>query len=610
MYSSPAANDNGADEFQVPFGAFRDTELKWNGWGYSHSFFALNPDAHFCMHSQKYTDLDGKPLPDLRPWMERNMAVQFDGRPSTAFGIDPNSLTVPEPQRSLPLFDFLRSHSISFSNAPRIRLIRSHGQTLAEILHLQTGQFGRIPDLVIWPRNEQQIQLVIDAASRFGVLLIPIGGGTSVSKALLCPADDRRLICSLDMGLMDRLLAVDKENMTATAEAGILGQHLENQLNEQGLTCGHEPDSLEFSTLGGWISTRASGMKKNKYGNIEDLLLSARLFTPRGPLEPRQLGQVPRLSAGPDLLQLLLGSEGQLGVISRATVKVFPVPALRCYGAILFPDFNRGVAFFRAVALRKWQPASLRLMDNSQFQMGQAMRIQSSSVWHSLGVRAARLYLTQWKGFRIDQMVAATCLFEGSAEEVETERTRLFGLSKEFGGFRAPDENGQFGYRLTFAIAYLRDLGLQLGMIGESFETSAPWSRVLDLCRNVKELLVKEACKRGVRSDGILATCRVTQVYDSGACIYFYFAFNYNGMSLDKALHIYKQIETAARDEILACGGSISHHHGVGKIRKKWLPAAIGQLGLSVIESLRNRLDSENIFGTGNLVDIASRSKL
>uniref|UniRef100_A0A915LHN6 Alkylglycerone-phosphate synthase n=1 Tax=Meloidogyne javanica TaxID=6303 RepID=A0A915LHN6_MELJA len=180
------------------------------------------------------------------------------------------------------------------------------------------------------------------------------------------------------MGMMSSILNLDVKNMTATVQA----------LNDRGFTCGHEPDSLEFSTLGGWISTRASGMKKNKYGNIEDLILSVRICTSRGILQPRRLGQVPRLSSGPDLLQILLGSEGQMGVISEATIKIFPIPEQRCFGAIIFPDFESGVNFFRAVALKRWQPASLRLVDNAQFQMGQAMRVQeghiSSAIWQSL----------------------------------------------------------------------------------------------------------------------------------------------------------------------------------------------------------------------------------
>uniref|UniRef100_A0A914LLV4 Alkylglycerone-phosphate synthase n=1 Tax=Meloidogyne incognita TaxID=6306 RepID=A0A914LLV4_MELIC len=550
---------------------------------------------------------DGLVLEYLWPWVEKNLGIDVKLRtPSVSI----QSLQIPSPLISNQQFlEFLRVEDIYYSDASLTRLARSHGQTLAEIISIRTGKVGRIPDLVIWPRNEKQILKIIEGAKKFEALLIPIGGGTCVSQALLCPENSQKLICSIDMGMMSSILNLDVKNMTATVQAGIYGQDLEKQLNDRGFTCGHEPDSLEFSTLGGWISTRASGMKKNKYGNIEDLILSVRICTSRGILQPRRLGQVPRLSSGPDLLQILLGSEGQMGVISEATIKIFPIPEQRCFGAIIFPDFESGVNFFRAVALKRWQPASLRLVDNAQFQMGQAMRVQeghiSSAIWQSL----AKVYLTRWKGFQPDQMVATTCVFEGTAEEVQTERQRLFTLASTFGGIRAPDENGQFGYRLTFAIAYLRDLALDLNVIGESFETSVPWTKVLNLCKNVKTLLVHEARKRGIEQH-ILATCRVTQVYDSGVCVYFYYAFNYRGMDVLKALEIYEHIESAARDEILACGGSISHHHGIGKIRKRWLPTTIGPLGVSLMESLRSRLDPENLFNSGNLIENSSSQTL
>ncbi|KAL7075808.1 hypothetical protein ACQ4LE_005138 [Meloidogyne hapla] len=614
--SSKLTINDSINEFQAPLNFFRDNELKWNGWGYIHSSFELSPEnGHFCMRSKKYADLDGKPLPGLRPWVEKNLGIDVHLRTPS---ISIQSLKIPLPLISNPQFlEFLRVEDIYYSDAPMTRLARSHGQTLAEITSIRTGKIGRIPDLVIWPRNEKQILKIIEGAKRFEVLLIPIGGGTCVSQALLCPEDSQKLICSVDMGMMASILKLDSKNMTATVQAGILGQDLEKQLNEKGFTCGHEPDSLEFSTLGGWISTRASGMKKNKYGNIEDLTLSVRVCTSRGILQPRRLGQVPRLSSGPDLLQILLGSEGQMGVISEATIKMFPLPEQRCFGAIIFPDFESGVNFFRAVALKRWQPASLRLVDNAQFQMGQAMRVQESSTTSAIWQSLARIYLTRWKGFQPDQMVATTCVFEGTKEEVEAERQSLFLLASDFGGIRAPDENGQFGYRLTFAIAYLRDLALDLNVIGnfikefkrnlarfggESFETSVPWSQLITLCKNVKTLLVHEARKYGIKQH-ILATCRVTQVYDSGVCVYFYYAFNYRGMDVQKAVEIYEHIESAARGEIIACGGSLSHHHGIGKIRKRWLPTTIGILGVSVMRSLRKELDPEHLFDSGNLFE-------
>jgi len=230
--------------------------------------------------------------------------------------------------------------------------------------------------------------------------------------------------------------------------------------------------------------------------------------------------------------------------------------------------------------------------------MGQALKVKTPSYWKTLMDTVKKLYITQWKGFKQDEMCAATLVLEGTEEEVEAQEKRLYTIGKQFGGLPAGEENGRYGYRLTFAIAYLRDLGFEYSCLGESFETSIPWDKVIDLCRNVKELLHRESKKHGVKYP-ILASSRVTQLYDSGACVYFYFGFNYRG--LEHPLEVYEEIEKAARDEILACGGSISHHHGVGKLRKQWMPATVGDVGLSAMKAVKSQLDPNNIFASGNI---------
>ncbi|KAK7810527.1 hypothetical protein U0070_006914, partial [Myodes glareolus] len=293
----------------------------------------------------------------------------------------------------------------------------------------------------------------------------------------------------------NRILWVDENNLTAHVEAGLTGQELERQLKESGYCTGHEPDSLEFSTVGGWIATRASGMKKNIYGNIEDLVVHMKMVTPRGVIEKSSQG--PRMSTGPDIHHFIMGSEGTLGVITEATIKIRPIPEYQKYGSVAFPNFEQGVACLREIAKQRCAPASIRLMDNQQFQFGHALKPQVSSIFTSFLDGLKKFYITKFKGFDPNQLSVATLLFEGDREKV---------LQHE-----------------------KQDLGLEYYVVGESFETSAPWDRV-------------------------------TQTYDAGACIYFYFAFNYRGIS--DPLTVFEQTEAAARDEILANGGSLSHHHG------------------------------------------------
>ncbi|KAK6101962.1 FAD linked oxidases C-terminal domain family protein [Brugia pahangi] len=581
---------------------YRDRILKWNGWGYADSSFILKDRSNAILTGNRY-DLSGQALPYLLKYMETRLGVHPDIQtPSVRY----EDLIIPVSFDNQDFINFLLSNNISFSNKSNYRLVRSHGHTVHDIANLRNGTIGRIPDIIVWPKNEEEVLTIIDGAMKFNVVIIPIGGGTSVTGALDCPGEEARCICSLDMALMNAIIYIDDKNLLCRAQAGIIGQHLERQLNERNYTCGHEPDSVEFSTLGGWVSTRASGMKKNKYGNIEDLIVHVSLATARGII--RRQCQVPRVSGGPDLQHIILGSEGILGVITEATLKIFPKPEVKKYGSFVFPTFEHGVNFFREVARQRCQCASLRLVDNEQFLMGQALKTCSGSLLKSLKHALENLYVTKWKNFKLDEIVAATCVYEGTRGEVCSEERKLTTLAESMNGISGGADNGEYGYRLTFAIAYLRDFGMQFSIMGESFETSVPWDKVITVCRNVKEVIRREGMARGVMLPP-LATCRVTQIYDSGACVYFYYAFNYRGILTP--ISLCDRIEKVARDEIIVCGGSISHHHGIGKLRKYWYPASVSDAGLLAIRALKEKLDPKNIFGSGNLIDVEiEKSKL
>jgi len=477
-------------------------------------------------------------------------------------------------------------------------LVRSHGHTCDELFILRQGDVAkRLPDAVVFPLKHDDVVKIVSSASRSNVCLIPIGGGTSVTWALTCPENEKRCVVMVDMTQMNRILWVDEKNMLARVEAGIVGQDLERDLLELGLCTGHEPDSMEFSSLGGWVATRASGMKKNIYGNIEDLVVHVTMVSPKGVLEKKCMA--PRVSAGPDLHQFILGSEGTLGIVSEVTVRVRTIPTCKKYGSIIFPDFEHGVDCLHEIARKRCAPASIRLMDNAQFRFGQALKPESENIFTSFIDGLKKFYVTRIKGFDPANMCVATLLFEGDQEVVEQQEKLVYQIASKHGGMPAGEENGQRGYMLTFVIAYLRDVGFDYEVVSESFETSAPWDRIKDLCRNVKQRIKNECRIQGVKYP-LLSTCRVTQTYESGACVYFYLAFKYRGLT--DPLASYMAVEDAARDEILSCGGSISHHHGVGKLRKQFVPRSITSTGVGTLKSVKEYLDPDNIFGSGNLV--------
>jgi alkyldihydroxyacetonephosphate synthase len=203
--------------------------------------------------------------------------------------------------------------------------MHSHGASLREVFALRYGRFERYCDVVLYPGSSDHVQKIIELANKHNVIIVPYGGGTNVTQALWLQKNaDTRMVVSLDMSRMNKILWVDKDNMIASVQAGIRGQDLERDLRMSGVVSGHEPDSSEFSTLGGWISTRASGMKKNTYGNIEEIVQGVTFITPEGTY--KKTDHWPRVSAGPDFQQLILGHEGNLGVVTEAIIRIRLVP--------------------------------------------------------------------------------------------------------------------------------------------------------------------------------------------------------------------------------------------------------------------------------------------
>nr|CAD7596754.1 unnamed protein product [Timema genevievae] len=551
----------------------------------------------------------------------------------------PRSEDLPGPRLEPGFLSALEALGLPHSLSGVDRLVRAHGHTLNDMFMLREGRFPRIPDLVVWPGCHDDVVKLVQLAHTHDVVLIPFGGGTSVSGAVSCPSNDPRTILSLDTSQMNRILWVDKENLVACCESGIVGQDLERQLQEQGLTTGHEPDSYEFSSLGGWVATRASGMKKNVYGNIEDLLVNVRMVTPTGVLQKQCRG--PRISCGPDFNHIVLGSEGTLGVITEVILKVRPLPSCKKYGSIVFPNFESGVLCMREIARQvrphplssvvherdgetgkassfspvlymsemarlvhnepvcpqRCQPASIRLMDNEQFKFGQALRPVPSYMGLMLdGLK--KFYITTIKKFDVDTMCVATLLFEGDHKQVAAQENKIYEIVVKFGGIPAGEKNGERGYMLTFVIAYIRDLGLEHNIVAESFETSVPWDRTLSLCRNVKHCIAEQCKALGIQH--FMTSCRVTQTYDVGSCVYFYFGFKWTG--LFNPLGLYESLEARAREEIIASGGSISHHHGVGKMRARWYQQQVSDTGVRLYQATKSSLDPKNIFASGNLL--------
>jgi alkyldihydroxyacetonephosphate synthase len=563
--------------------------MSTQSWGFQDTTFAVDETGAITVTGDRYPGLSGQRLPDLLPWFRKVVGIDFPLEPGTVtYKLPP----VPEPQ---PAGAFVEEISRSLSTDqittdPAVRLRHGHGHTVSEINAVRTNGFARVPDYVVYPRDEDQVAVIIRAAVHSGVVLMPYGGGTNVTEALRCLPYETRPIVSVDMSRMDRIEWIDPVNRMAKIQAGAAGRLIQSQLAEHGFTMGHEPDSVEFSTLGGWIATNASGMKKNKYGNIEDILLDVTVVSTAGKLERSQVA--PRESIGLDPKLWVIGSEGSLGIITSAVVKLFPLPQERRYGSVVFKKFEHGLAFMYDLAQKEVYPASVRLVDNLQFQFGQVLKPRSKGA-KKVKSRIEKWLVTGPLGFNPDEMVAATLVFEGSKEEVERQEKLVYELAKKHKGFKGGAENGKRGYLLTFGIAYIRDFVLQHNILGESFETSVPWSQAQELVDRVKRAIYEAHDERKLPGRPFVS-CRVTQIYETGCCIYFYMAFYARGVA--DAVGAYHEIESIARREVIAAGGSISHHHGVGKLRLPFVNDIMSPAMQTWRDQMKAALDPQGVF--------------
>ncbi|HRI02256.1 MAG TPA: FAD-binding oxidoreductase [Pyrinomonadaceae bacterium] len=570
-----------------------DETESWENWGFRDTSFAINNRDTVEITGTRY-ELSGKELPRLLPWIRETLAIDLDAKDqhTNAYPTE-----IPAPVESPKFVDaihqFLGEKQIDTDGENRLR--HGHGHTQEEMFAIKHKKLGRIPDMVVYPESEEQVASLIAAAKEHDAVLLPFGGGTNVTDALRCRNDEKRVIVSVDMRRMNRIKWIDKENMMACIEAGAVGRHIMSELAKFGVSMGHEPDSVEFSTLGGWIATNASGMKKNKYGNIEDIVVDITVATADGKLE--RSSAAPRESVGPDLRRLIFGSEGTLGIVTSAIVKLFPQPEAQEYGSVLFPSYEDGYAFMHELAHTSTPPASVRLVDNLQFQFGQALKPASNSAAADMMSKAQKFFVTKIKGFEPYKMVALTLVFEGTKKEVERQQQDVYRIAAKHGGMKAGAENGRRGYQLTYSIAYIRDFLMNYYIIAESFETSCSWSDALKICDNVKKVLRDEYTKRGLPGKPFV-TSRITQVYRTGVAIYFYFGFYYKGV--ENPSEVYLELENIAREEILRCGGSISHHHGIGKIRESYLPDIMSETALKWKQEIKHGLDPQNVFGAGN----------
>ena len=562
-------------------------------WGYKDSGFIINDDMSVTFTGSRYP-ICGKRLPNFIPFVEEILGVRFDTKPKIQeveekYAVDPNI--------NKPFLDELKEtfKEDRFTIDRNERILHSHGQhSTDEVYKVLYNKLEKFTDLVFYIENEEETIKLIDLAKKHDVCLIPYGGGTNVTNALRPPKEESRMVVSVDTRRMNKIQSIDEENLMVVVQAGITGKALEEELNKAGFTVGHEPDSYEFSTVGGWVSTNAAGMKKHKYGNIEDIVQNLTMVSPEGIINQKK--PLTRSSFGIKTQNMLFGSEGNLGIITSATLKIHRLPECSAYESIIFPDWETGVQFMYDLFHSNMVPASARLADNLQIRLGNALKENKEGVGKVVD-DFKKYILFNFKGLNPEKFTAAVFKIEGSNSEVKNQRENLALLSKKHGGILAGESTGKSGYLATMVIAYIRELIFTQNVLGETMETAVPWSKI----NQVKEeafKLINELHEENNLPGKPFFTSRISKIYHTGVCMYNTIAMSFEGIQNPE--DVFTKIEYKMRENFIKNGGSISHHHGVGKLRKDFMSHTISRGSIEMVKGVKRAQDPSNVFGVKN----------
>jgi alkyldihydroxyacetonephosphate synthase len=537
--------------------------MRWWGWGEDGAAVPLSPAAEDLLRDELGADPAARKPP-----------VPFE------------QVTLPEP--GLP--PQLRERLATALGAEHVRdnretrVAHALGRSYPDLVRIRAGDASSAPDAVLFPGSAEMVAAVLALCAEHRVAVVPFGGGTSVVGGVEPVREGFSAAVSIDLGRLADTVDVDRTSLTARVDAGLLGPELERRLGEDGVTLGHFPQSFEYSTVGGWVATRSAGQASTGYGRIDELVRAVRCVTPAGDLATKA---VPASAAGPSMLELVVGSEGVLGVICEATVSVRPAPAARRYEGWSFTSFAEGCDALRVMEQAGAAADVNRLSDQAESRLTMALA-SSGSRKEKLGRRYLRM-----RGHE-DGCIAIVG-FEGAEEEVEDRRRVAAGLLRAGGGVSLGHRPGDAWYRSRFATPYLRDELLDRGVLVDTLETATNWSNLGKLHQAVGEALHGALAGRGTPP---LVMCHVSHLYPSGASLYFTFLARQE----EDALAQWTAAKTAASEAIVAGGGTITHHHAIGRDHRPWLAAEDGELGIEVLRAAKQRLDPAGIMNPGKLL--------
>jgi alkyldihydroxyacetonephosphate synthase len=534
-------------------------DSKWWGWG--------DPDVSPELDGEAVAVLRER-IGELEPWP---LAADLGG-----FSLPPAEPLPPA------LTDAVGAEAIFSSDEDRLR--HASGRGYADLARMRGGRLEAAPDAVVMPADTDALRRALDVCAAEGIAVVPFGGGTSVVGGVEPLRGNHPRLISLDLGAL-RDVELDRRSLTARLGAGLRGPEAEAALNRQGVTLGHFPQSFEYATVGGFAATRSAGQASSGYGRFDAVVSSVRLVAPAGDLKTLD---TPHTAAGPALRQLVIGSEGALGVIPDVTVRVRKAPAVRRYEAWMAESFNAGAEIVRALAQGSGLPDVIRVSDEEETQGSLAL-----SGPRGAAARAFDTYL----GVRRRRGGALMIVgLEGEEESVARRRALAVRALRSGGAAYLGQAAGRSWAHGRYQGPYLRDTLMEMGAMVETLETAHTWSRLGEL-----HALVGAAIRDSLAAQGTpgLVFCHLSHAYPDGASLYFTFiARSRHGAELEQ----WARVKRAASEAIVACGATITHHHGVGRDHAPYMEAEVGGTGLDVLRAVKQQLDPTGIMNPEKLL--------
>lgn len=528
---------------------------RWNGWGDEKNDYPLKPEALAFLKQQIG---NGQPL--------RDATLQ--------------AVISCVPKSRLPQHPLINQD-------PEQRVRHARGQSLPDWLAMRSGDFECFPDGVAFPETNDQVQELLQLAVKENFAVIPYGGGSSV-VGHINPLPSEQAVLTISLARFDQLIHLDKESQLATFGAGAPGPLIEAQLKLQGYTLGHFPQSWELSTLGGWVASRSSGQQSLRYGRIEQLFAGARIETTQGTL---RIPTIPASSAGPDVREMILGSEGRMGIITEATVRVTPLPQQEDFYVVFFPDWEKSLAAVREMAQAKIPLSMMRLSNAKE------TWTQLKLAGHPFAIDILERYLGV-RGAKTNK-----CMFTfgvtGSKEYCRNALALTKPIIKQYDGIQTGTVLGKKWQENRFRSPYFRHGLWEQGYAVDTLETAVDWARIPSTICAIEKALNTELSGHGEK---VHVFTHLSHLYPQGSSIYTTYVFRC-GSDYSETFHRWRKLKAAASQAIIENQGTISHQHGVGIDHAAYLIHEKGELGLDAIKTLCERFDPHGIMNPGKLIN-------